>query len=244
MSATNGETSQTLDRGLAVLWLLASNSDGLTAGELAERLSIARPVVYRLLRTLEAHRLIGRAGTRYVLGFGVAELASHLRPRLQATVLPILRQLSGQTSSTALLSVADGDQALVLLTEEPPHSTFHLALRQGSRHPLDVGADGIAILAGRPPAQDDSQDVRKARRAGYALSVGALQAGAIGVAAPIANSDWATASIGVVQLGTALADPAVPDLVMSAAAEATRRLSGEHGVDVAKRPDGARSPLP
>src|ERR1051326_2636627 len=155
MSTTNGEMSQTLDRGLAVLWLLAAHSDGLTAGVLAERLSTARPVVYRLLRTLEAHRLVGRAGTRYVLGFGVAELASHLRPRLQATVLPILRQLSGQTNSTALLSVAAGDQARVLMTEEPPNSTFHLALRRGARHPLEVGADGIAILAGRPPTRDD-----------------------------------------------------------------------------------------
>ena len=236
MSTTSGETSQTLDRGLAVLWLLGAHGDGLTAGELAERLSIARPVVYRLLRTLEAHRLVGRAGSRYVLGFGVAELASHLRPRLQATVLPILRQLSGQTNSTALLSVADGDQALVLLTEEPPNTTFHLALRQGARHPLEVGADGIAILAGRPPTRDDPREVREARRAGYALTMGALQAGAIGVAAPVATSDWATASIGVVQLGVDLADPTVPDLVMAAAAEATRRLSGEHSMDLAARP--------
>ena len=228
MTATQGETSQTLDRGLAVLWLLAEHGDGLTAGELADRLSTARAVVYRLLRTLEAHRLIGRADSRYVLGFGVAELASHLRPRLQATVLPILRQLSGQTNSTALLSVADGDQAMVLIAEEPPQSTFHLALRQGSRHPLAVGADGVAILAGRPPAADDTDDIVRARKAGYALTIGALQTGAIGVAAPIATSDWATASIGVVQLGVELADASLPQAVMAAAAEATRRLSGDH----------------
>jgi len=133
MSAMSGETSQTLDRGLTVLSLLAMHSDGLTAAELAEELSTARAVVYRLLRTLEAHRLVGRIDTRYVLGFGVAELASRLRPRLQTTVLPILRRLSQQTNSTALLSVADGDQALVLITEEPPESTLHLAMRQGAR---------------------------------------------------------------------------------------------------------------
>lgn len=235
MTATQGETSQTLDRGLAVLWLLAEHGEGLTAGELADRLSTARAVVYRLLRTLEAHRLIGRADSRYVLGFGVAELASHLRPRLQATVLPILRQLSEQTSSTALLSVADGDQAMVLIAEEPPNSTFHLALRQGSRHPLAVGADGIAILAGRPPAADDADDIVQARKAGYALSIGALQAGAIGVATPIATSDWATASIGIVQLGVELGDESLPRAVMAAAAEATRRLSGDRTGQKASR---------
>jgi DNA-binding IclR family transcriptional regulator len=69
--------------------------------------------------------------------------------------------------------------------------------------------------------------VRDARQAGFALSIGALQAGAIGIAAPIANSDWATASIGIVQLGVALADPSIPEVVMSVAAEATRRLSGD-----------------
>jgi DNA-binding IclR family transcriptional regulator len=226
MSSPGGETSQTLDRGLTVLSLLAASGDGLTAGELAEALSTARAVVYRLLRTLEAHRLVARVDTRYVLGIGIAELASRLRPGLQATVLPILRRLSAQTDSTSLLSVADGDQALILLTEEPSGTMFHLALRQGSRHPLVRGADGVAILAGRPPAREDTDDVRGARHLGYALSVGALQPGAVGVAAPIRTSDWATASIGVVQLGVEVSDPGIPDLVVAAADEAARRLSG------------------
>jgi DNA-binding IclR family transcriptional regulator len=235
MSSSNGETSQTLDRGLTVLALLSNHSDGLTAAELADELRTARAVVYRLLRTLEAHRLIGRIDTRYVLGIGIAELASKLRPRLQAAVLPILRRLSEETNSTTLLSVADGDQALILLTEEPTRSLFHLALRQGARHPLDVGADGVAILAGRPPAQDDSKDVKLARRRGYALSAGALQNGAIGVAAPIRTSDWATASIGVVQLGVEVSDPGIPELVTAAATEAARRLAGDFTTETAAR---------
>src|SRR6185503_5124523 len=102
-AASGGETSQTLDRGLTVLALLARNEDGLTAAELAERLSTARPIVYRLLRTLEAHDLVASEGARYYLGFGIAELAGHLKPRLQATVQPILRRLSEKADSTALL---------------------------------------------------------------------------------------------------------------------------------------------
>jgi DNA-binding IclR family transcriptional regulator len=236
MSSTGGETSQTLDRGLTVLSLLATHSEGLTAAELADELSTARAIVYRLLRTLEAHRLIGRLGNRYVLGIGIAELASRLRPRLQTTVLPILRRISQQTNSTAILSVADGDQALILLAEEPPQSTFHIAVRQGSRHPIDLGADGVAILAGRPPTSDDREDVQVARERGYALSVGALQPGALGVAAPITTSEWATASIGVVQLGAEISDPGIPATVMSAAAEAAQRLSGDYSTETAARP--------
>ncbi|WP_088288241.1 IclR family transcriptional regulator [Kineosporia sp. A_224] len=229
MSATTGETSQTLDRGLTVLSLLAGSSDGLTAAELAAELSTARAVVYRLLRTLEAHRLVGRVGSRYVLGIGIAELASRLRPRLQATALPILRRLSEETGSTALLSVADGDQALVLLAEEPPQSTLHLAVREGARHPLAVGADGVAILSGRPAQPGEGPDVALARRQGYAFSVGALTPGALGVAAPIRTSDWATASIGVVRLGVELDGDALPEAVTAAADEAVRRLKGVFG---------------
>jgi DNA-binding IclR family transcriptional regulator len=229
VAANGGETSQTLDRGLTVLSLLASRPDGLTVAELADGLSTARAIVYRLLRTLEAHNLVSRIGARYVLGFGIAELAGRLRPRLQATVLPLLRRLSEETSSTALLSIADGDQALILMAQEPPFSTFHIALREGARHPLTIGADGIAILAGRPATEDDSDEVRSARRCGYAVTIGALQEGAVGVAAPVHLSDWAAASIGIVQLGLKVSNERIPAAVMRAAAEAGARLSGSAG---------------
>ncbi|QKV93091.1 helix-turn-helix domain-containing protein [Streptomyces sp. NA02950] len=229
MAVSGGETSQTLDRGLTVLSLLARSTNGLTAAELAEELRTARAAVYRLLRTLEAHNLVGRIDTRYVLWFGVAELAGQLKPRLQATVLPILLRLSEVTNSTALLSVADGNQALILLTAEPPRSTMHLAMREGARHALTLGADGIAILAGRPESEEDPEDVRLARSRGYALSIGSLQEGAMGIAAPIRVSDWATASLGVVQLGVRLEDDQVPLVVTEAAREAATRLGGKSG---------------
>lgn len=239
MTTSGGETSQTLDRGLTVLSLLANSPDGLTVAELADGLSAARAIVYRLLRTLEAHNLVSRIGVRYVLGFGIAELAGRLRPRLQATVLPLLRRLSEVTGSTALLSIADGDQALILMAEEPRHSTFHLALREGSRHPLTVGADGLAILSGRPASDSDTEEVRRARRRGYAVTIGALQEGAVGVAAPVRGSDWATASIGVVQLGVKVSNEQIPLAVMEAAAEAGARLSGSAGPDVLAAGHGA-----
>jgi DNA-binding IclR family transcriptional regulator len=221
----SGEISQTLDRGLTVLALLARHGDGLTVAEIAERIGAARAIVYRLLRTLEAHDLAGHVGSRYVLGFGVAELASHLRPRLQSVVLPILKRLCQQTGSTALLSVADGDQALILLTAEPVDTAMHLALREGARHPLTVGADGVAILAGRPASTADGPDVLLARERGYAVSTGRFQEGAVGVAAPIQVSDWATTSLGVVQLGASVSGADVPEAVMAAAAEAAKLLS-------------------
>jgi DNA-binding IclR family transcriptional regulator len=71
--------------------------------------------------------------------------------------------------------------------------------------------------------------VQAARRRGYAVTVGAIQEGAVGVAAPIRVSDWATASLGVVQLGAKVPGEAVATAVMEAAAEAAVRLSGSSG---------------
>ncbi len=55
------ETSQTLDRGLRVLEVVAESADGLTVTELAAALGIGRTVVYRLVVTLEQHAFIRRA---------------------------------------------------------------------------------------------------------------------------------------------------------------------------------------
>lgn len=81
------ETSQTLDRGLRVLKLLADTDHGLTVTELSVRLGVNRTVVYRLLATLEQHALIRRdLGGRAQVGLGVLRLGgrstrSYGRPR-------------------------------------------------------------------------------------------------------------------------------------------------------------------
>lgn len=43
------ETSQTLDRGLRVLSVLADSPEGLTVTEVAAALGVSRTVVYRLI---------------------------------------------------------------------------------------------------------------------------------------------------------------------------------------------------
>ena len=66
------ETSQTLDRGLRVLEVVAESPDGLTVTELAAALGIGRTVVYRLVVTLEQHAFLRRsADGRCRLGLGI-----------------------------------------------------------------------------------------------------------------------------------------------------------------------------
>ena len=89
------ETSQTLDRGLRVLRVLAESPEGLTVTELASRLQVNRTVVYRLVSTLEQHGLLRRdARSRLFVGLGVLHLASAVQPLLRDLAMPVLRSLA------------------------------------------------------------------------------------------------------------------------------------------------------
>ena len=144
------ETSQTLDRGLRVLKLLADTDHGLTVTELASKLGVNRTVVYRLLATLEQHALVRRdIGGRARVGLGVLRLAHQVHPLLREAAMPVLRSLAEEIGATAHLTLVDGNEALAVAVVEPSWTDYHVAYRTGFRHPLDRGAAGRAILEGR-----------------------------------------------------------------------------------------------
>lgn len=185
------ETSQTLDRGLAVLDLLAEpdHAAGMSVSDLARALGVGRAVVYRLVATLAARDYVTRMPDGAVrLGVGVSRLGVAVRPMVTAAARPILRELAEASGATAHLTVAEGEEAMALVVVEPSWTDFHVAYRVGSRHPLDQGAAGRAILAGRAgEAEPVSTD-------------GELQAGAHGVAVPVPDVPGVEASVGVVAL--------------------------------------------
>ncbi|MGH3738708.1 MAG: IclR family transcriptional regulator [Micromonosporaceae bacterium] len=212
-TVTGRETAQTLDRGLRLLSLVADTPAGLTITEAASRLGVGRTVVYRLVATLAAHGLLRRdAGGRLRLGMAVLELAQRAQPLISHAALTPLRQLAEKAGATAHLTIADGGEALALLVVEPSWTQFHVAYRTGSRHPLELGAAGRAIIAGR-----DGES-------GYVTSAGELQPGAHGVAAPILGVDGLEASVGVVSLGPLDTDQVGPE-VAAAATQITRALA-------------------
>ena len=151
-AAARGESSQTLDRGIRVLEALAGGDEpaGLTITELATRLGVGRPVVYRLVTTLEEHHLVSRAvDGRVRLALGVSRLASAVTPIVRSEARPVLRDLADGVGATAHLTIAEGEEALALVVVEPSWTDVHIAYRTGARHRLDQGAAGRAILAGR-----------------------------------------------------------------------------------------------
>ncbi len=209
------ETSQTLDRGLRVLRTLAATPGGLTITALAAQLGVNRTVVYRLVATLEQHGLARRdAGGRLHVGLGVLALTRGLQPVLRELAGPVLRTLAEEVGCTAHLTVADGGEALAIAVVEPSWTDYHVAYRVGARHPLEQGAAGKAILLGRSAAEKET----------FVETVGEIQAGARGVAAPLLAVEGLEASVGIVSLSDLDAREVGPRVVAAAAAVA-RRIS-------------------
>lgn len=216
------QTAQTLDRGLQILRSLAQEPGGLTANEIAESLDVDRAVVYRLVRTLEEHRLASRRNGRFYLGTGITELAGAIRPQLHAAALPELTRLAATTNATAVLTIADGDDAIILAVVEPRNVPIHVACRSGVRHPLDRGAGGISILAARPAVAGERKDIAGARRKGYAVTHGELQEGAWGISVAIPESNSPQASLAILALG-----PIDPSGILPALQASVHAIAGE-----------------
>ena len=208
------ETSQTLDRGLRVLLLLADSPEGMTVTEIATALGGSRTVVYRLVVTLEQHALVRRsADGRCRIGLGVLTLARQAQPFLRDAALPALRRLAEATGATSFLGVVDGGDLLTVAVVEPPRSDVHVAYRLGSRTPLDRGAGGRAVLAARTAGG-------RALDPPWVVSTGDPP-GASGVAVPVVGIPGMEAAVGVVALA---APESLGPRVTRAAADIARAL--------------------
>lgn len=197
-------TSQTLDRGLTALTRIAHGPGAPTIDGLAADLGVHRSVAYRIVRTLEAHDLVRRdQWGRCHPAEALAALAAHRVDPLRPAAADVLPGLAAATGLTAFLVVREGDEAVTVESVEPTGPLVGITYRPGSRHPLDRGAPGLAILAGAPPRPDERTEVTTARDRGWAASSSEVIAGLTAVAAPVDGHD---AAIAVVALAAAEID--------------------------------------
>ena len=210
-AAGGRESSLTLDRGLALLQAVAdSESEAPTISDLATAIGASRAAVYRLLVPLQERGLVRRDGSKVRLGLGLLQLAARVTPQLRLAALPSLRELAEAVGATAHLTVADGEEAQAIAVVEPSWTTYHVAYRVGTRHPLGRGAAGKAIgLREQDP--------------GWLATTGELQAGASGIAAPVRGVPGLRASVGVVSF-QALDGAVVGPLVLASAAAVAESL--------------------
>ena len=222
MSNETVAPSQTLDRGLACLDFVAASDRAVSVDATAAALGLHRSIVYRLLRTLELRHLVERdAEGEYSAGTYLAVLSRSVRRSLRAAAAPVLANLAEELQMTAFLVVADDDEAVTIDSVEPTSLNAHVAYRPGTRHPIDRGAPGIALLAGRPPVHGERGAVTRARQLGWAESEAEVIAGLASIAVPVDDQG----AIAVLWLaGNQVAATGVAGRLTAASAEVRRRL--------------------
>lgn len=202
--------SQTLDRGLRALEVLAEATGPISIAELAEQLGVHRSNAYRVLRTLEAHRFVLRDDAGLIrLGPRLAALGRGAAPTLTQVAQPELITIANRLGMTAFVTVLDADEVITMLSIEPRHGHANVAQRPGARHPLTDGAPSHAVEASLSPEEHRavfggapvSESALLTRQQGYSLSQDEVIRGLTAIAVPLRIEGEAPSALAVVTIG-------------------------------------------
>jgi IclR family acetate operon transcriptional repressor len=199
---------QSVDRALLLLRAVGRLRRPCALGELAAEVGLGRTTAYRLLATLEAHRMVEREPLtgRYVVGPGALELgvaASSAGP-LRWRARPALEALSLAVRETVNLNVLE--RGAVLSIDQIDGPGVLVASWLGRPVPLHATPAGHVALAWMDPAERDAilagplqsftpatvtdpvqlqSTLAAVRQRGYALVVDDVETGLAGVSAPV-----------------------------------------------------------
>lgn len=169
------QLSTTVARAGALLQLLAEHPEGLGITVLTRHLGTQRAPLYRILEALIRSRLVRRdEQKRYLLGSGTLQLARAYSTQFPAGIEQILAELANEAGITATLIATEGDALTTVVSMTPSTNAEHVFTPPGFRHPDGPLATRIALLAARPPEDDDPSEVAEARERGYAVARGAV----------------------------------------------------------------------
>ncbi|RZS86667.1 IclR family transcriptional regulator [Pigmentiphaga kullae] len=152
--------TQSIGRAAAMLRVVAEhNSAGLRLVELSELLSLERPTVHRIARSLVAEGLLFQdESRRYHLGHGAVALglAASKTFNLREITQPILERMARETGDTFYLNQRIGSEAVCLIRTDGACPIKIYSVGVGDRRPLGVGAGGLAILSAMGEAERES----------------------------------------------------------------------------------------
>lgn len=253
-SAVTGAGVQSVDRALGILEVLARTGEsGVT--EIALELGVHKSTAFRLVATLEAHRLVEQTADRgrYRLGVGILRLAGATTARLDLVqeARPIARQLAADTGETVNIAVLSESSALYL-DQVAGSSALQSHNWVGQHIPLHATSNGKVLLAGLDDDGLDAvlgtlvtytsrtitrlpelrEELVRVREQGHAVAVDELEVGLTAVAAPIRNAHGdVIASMSVSGPSFRLPEEQVEEvvrLVVAAAVEVSHRLGWGH----------------
>ena len=206
---------------LSILDLFDKAAPVWSADAICTRLGCSTSSGYRYIRELCAAGLLTRiSGGTYVLGPRIVQLELVMREidPVSRTGQPLIAELVRQTGCDVLLANMYGDHIVNVLHERGVEQ-LPLSYERGRPHPLFRGAMSKAILAFLPRARalrlynahaalaaesgmgntwrEFWQALQHIRKKGYSESYGELDAGVIGIGAPVLNGDEVMGSVSI-----------------------------------------------
>lgn len=240
----------TLGKALSILNLFNERRPVWSADDVITRLGFTQPTGYRYLRELCAQGYLIRLTDGYSLGPKIIELDYYIRgadPVFRGAQA-IMRDLVGRTGFEVLLMSIFGEQ-IVTTHQEAGRETLTISFGRGHPMPLFRGAGSKAIVAFLPKAQrrrifaNNAQDANAAgfgatydafeanlqpiRRAHFALSLGELNEGNVGMAAPIFQTSRTSCGSLTLVLSRQSYEAADKDTLAREIKRAARRISTE-----------------
>lgn len=146
-----------LEKGLALLNLIAGDRGQTPLKELAATLALPRSTLYRLLSALEAAGMITKLEHRhYDIGVPLAEALHGITPAGQLARLcrPALRQLARACGATAHLGVMENDMVTYLVKESASTVPAEFSIsRENTQLEAYCSGIGKVLLAWLPEAE-------------------------------------------------------------------------------------------
>lgn len=204
--ATSRNGIQVIARAAAVLRALKDDPTGLSLGQIADRVGLARSTVQRIVAALQDERLVisSNQGSGIRLGPELHALARAARYNIVERCRPYLVDIMNRTGETVDLSVLRGNQ-MIFLDQVQGNHRLRTISSVGEVFPLTTTANGRACLALMPEAEAEA--LTRSERAGVAApDWNNLRAELANIRATGLAQDLDDHTEGVSALGIAFAD--------------------------------------
>jgi DNA-binding IclR family transcriptional regulator len=148
-----------VDRAARILECFESGDAELALPQIAQRLGLPKPTVFRILGELTRHGLIDytRPMNLYTLGFATLRLAETMLAGhdICAKARPVMKVIRDAVNETIVLSLRDGDHRINLDSADG-RQVIAQVLQLGVRIPLYAGAASQVLLAGMDDTEIDT----------------------------------------------------------------------------------------
>lgn len=238
-----------LEKGLAVLELLASAQEPMSLNAVSRALNRSVSELFRMIQVLEFHGYLELAssGEGYVLSNKLFALGMRRAPirNLHDTALPVMHRLAERIGQACHLGVASAEQMVIVARVEAP-GYLGFSVRVGYRRALVDSTSGLVLYAFQPalvrtewrkrlaPAVGRREWVNferqghAARKSGYVTAESHDVQGVIDISAPVTQSGGVAAALTVPYMKSArsLSISETVQPLVAAAREISAELGG------------------